>query len=77
MEWKQLRKSKIMLNAREKKNKWKNRRDELFDIAHVDADEVMKNDEGDEFLHLQRAGRKEIIARIDKNEKLRELELNL
>ena len=69
---------KTSLNAREKKtNEKTGGRDELFDIAHVDADEVMKNDEGDEFLHLQRAGRKEIIARIDKNEKLRELKMKL
>ena len=65
------------MNAREKKNKGKNRQDELFDIAHIDANEVITNDDDKEFLHLQRAGRKGIIAGIDKNEKIRELEMNL
>ena len=34
-------KSKILLNAREKKKKWKSRLDEFFDIALVNVNEIM------------------------------------
>ena len=57
------------MNDRENENKWKNRLDEVFNIAHVDANEIMTNKENMEFLRLKRAGRKEIMAGIDKNEK--------
>ena len=55
------------MNKREKKIKWKNRLDELLDITHVVANEFMTNEENKEFLRLQRAGRKRIMAGIDKN----------
>ena len=58
------------MNAREKKNEWKNRLDELFDITHVDANKIITNEEDKKFLCLQRAGKKEIMTGIDKNKKL-------
>ena len=42
------------LNAREKKNKWKNRLDELLG---VDPNKITKNEEDKEFLLLQKAGK--------------------
>ena len=37
-------------NKRKKENKWKNRVDELFDIAHIDANKIITYEKDKEFL---------------------------
>ena len=49
------------MNAREKENKWKNRLDELFDIAHVVSNEIMTNEKDKEFFSS-------IVSREERND---------
>ena len=72
-EWQGLLKSKgkKSLNARDKERKWSGQLDEMFDIAHANADKLITNKEDKMFLQLQREGSKGKIMNVDKSEQKR------
>ena len=74
-EWQMLKRSKGRKSefSVEKENTWKEKLSELFDIAHVNANEIITIEEDREFLRLQREDRKGRIMGVDKeNAKHRE-----